>query len=434
MNAVLVPETEILSVEGFTLTEDQQNVLQVFVSFLADPVKKVLRIEGYAGTGKSTLIKTLLDRLPSYGKMLRLVDPEFKMLPIQLTATTNKAAEALSHMSGMDVQTIHSFLGLRVDTDHLTGQTGLVPRANAQQFNMLVFIDEASYVDSQLLGLIFSQTVNCKIVFIGDRAQLAPVKSSGVPPVFLANFESVMLTEVVRQKQADGSTTVHPITELATMFRNAVNTGVWGTVNVDGQHIIHLPRDTFEDQVLAEFTRPDWRYNDSKVLAWTNKCVINYNHALNNHIKGTPSFQEGDYAVCNKFVSANKHSLKTDQMVCITGIEPDNYEHNVLGSYVTVDHAGRYFFPKSLEAKKERLKTARANNDWKISEEIDRSWIDLRAAFAQTTNKSQGSTYDKVYIDLDDIRRCNSGDQLARMMYVGTSRARHQVIMTGDLA
>jgi ATP-dependent exoDNAse (exonuclease V) alpha subunit len=57
----------------------------------------------------------------------------------------------------------------------------------------------------------------------------------------------------------------------------------------------------------------------------------------------------------------------------------------------------------------------------------------LRAAYAQTINKSQGSTYDRVFIDLDDLARCSSGDQLARMLYVGFSRARHQVFLTGDL-
>ena len=64
---------------------------------------------------------------------------------------------------------------------------------------------------------------------------------------------------------------------------------------------------------------------------------------------------------------------------------------------------------------------------------IERTWIDLRAAYAQTVDKSQGSTYDKVFIDLDDISHCTSGARIARMLYVAVSRARHQVIFTGDL-
>jgi ATP-dependent exoDNAse (exonuclease V) alpha subunit len=99
---------------------------------------------------------------------------------------------------------------------------------------------------------------------------------------------------------------------------------------------------------------------------------------------------------------------------------------------MTLDYVNRFFFPKSLEAKNARLKEAKAMEDFHIVARIDSSWIDLRAAYAQTINKSQGSTYDRVYIDLDDLRRCNSGDQIARMLYVGVSRARLQVFMTGD--
>ena len=41
--------------------------------------------------------------------------------------------------------------------------------------------------------------------------------------------------------------------------------------------------------------------------------------------------------------------------------------------------------------------------------------------------------YDRVFIDLDDISKCNNGDTLARMLYVAVSRARHQVFLTGDI-
>lgn len=79
------------------------------------------------------------------------------------------------------------------------------------------------------------------------------------------------------------------------------------------------------------------------------------------------------------------------------------------------------------------LKAATAEGRYGAAREIANSWIDLRAAYACTINKSQGSTYDKVFIDLDDIRKCNSGEQIARMLYVAVSRARFHVYFTGDL-
>lgn len=382
--------------------------------------------DNFIVTHNSTLVKTLMDQLPGYIKTAKLIDPHFKELAVLLTATTNKAAEAFATITGMEVTTIHSCLGLRVSTNFSTGVTTLIPRANSQIYDSLIFIDEASYVEKQLLGLIFSQTVRCKIVFIGDRAQLKQGNATGVPPVFAAGFHGAMLEKVVRQAEDN------PIITLSTQFRETVKSGVWTPFKPDGKHIIHLNQSDFEDHILAEFTRPEWRYKDSKVLGWTNKCGITYNHAISAHIKGDPHFQVGDYAINNSYVTTGKQNIKTDQLVCITCIESDTEDHEVIGNYVTVDYVGRFFFPKSLEARNQRIKQAKALGDIHIVAHIDNSWIDLRAAYAQTVNKSQGSTYDRVYLDLNDIKRCNSGDAVARMMYVAVSRAKHQVFMTGD--
>ena len=410
------------------LTEDQQTALDKFVLFLTDPSEVAFVLQGYSGTGKSTLIKTLLDQLPSMMKTVKLINPSFKILDVELTATTNKAAENFSQITGMGVSTIHSFLKLRVITDHSTGVTKLgESKAGMEPItHKLIFIDEASYIDSNLLGLIFKRIRHCKVVFIGDPAQLTPVKSQGTP-VFDAKFPGAMLSQVVRQ--AEGN----PITDLGTKFRHAVNTGEFFSFTPDGQAIQYMERDAFNAQVLEEFKRPDWRHRDSKVLAWTNKRVIDYNTFINDEVKGRTDFQAGDYAICNKFVNNRHSSIKTDQLVHITGISETNVKYGVRGNIVTLDGKAQFFFPESLEAKNRRLKEARDADEYSIAEEINSAWIDLRAEFAQTINKSQGSTYDRVFIDLDDIARCNSGDQIARMLYVGVTRARHQVILTGDL-
>jgi hypothetical protein len=287
-----------------------------------------------------------------------------------------------------------------------------------------LFIDEASYIDSGLLSWIFNIVRGSKIVFIGDPAQLTPVKSSSTP-VFAANFPGAALTQVVR-------TGDNPILDLSTKFRETVNTGEFFKFSPDGHYIKYMDRDAFNQEVLNEFTRTNWKYHDSKLLGWTNKCVINYNHAIRDASTGNPKFQVGDYAICNSYVSSRKSSIKTDQTVLITRISEETDVHGVTGHWVTVDHRHEFFFPNSLTEKKTRLNIAMANDEFHVSREITESWIDLRAAYAQTVNKSQGSTYKKVFIDLDDISRCNSGNQIARMLYVGVSRAQEQVILTGD--
>lgn len=424
--------TEITLAGGKPATEGQQKAVQDFIGFMAsdDPV---FVIQGYSGTGKSTLIEHLIKEMPSIQKTIKLIKPSAPTYELELTATTNKAADNFHQITGQEVNTIQSYLGLTVQTDYQTRETKLVLRKYVEKHYKVLFIDEASYIDPPLLTWIFKLMKNSKIIFIGDPAQLTPVKSRGTP-VFDAPFPRAHLTEVVRAKLPNGEVgKLHPITELATKLRNTVNTGEFFKFTPDGFHIRHLPREEFNQEILKEFTRPDWKSNDSKVLAWTNRRVIDYNTAIRNHVKGVSNFQVGDYAVCNKYFTQNKMNIKTDATVLITNISEPTTQYGVPGKFYTLDGRIAAFCPDRLEDKIERIKRAKEFEDYQILEDIDTSWIDIRAMYACTINKSQGSTYDKVFIDLDDIKGCNSGDQIARMLYVGTSRARHHVYFTGDL-
>lgn len=408
------------------LTSGQQAAYEDFSTFLADDQQQVFVLEGFAGTGKSTLVEFLLSQIHKIFRTLKLVNPQFKGRDVMLTATTNKAAEALELIAGQQVRTIHSVIGMRVHTDFKTGKSQLVPTPGRDPVrNALIIIDEASYVDSHLLNAIFRRTENCKIMFIGDPAQLAPVKYTSTP-VFNAGFPTARLTEVVRQAKGN------PIIDLSTMFRETVTTGEFFSFKPDGQYIQHLAREDFDKAIVQEFTDPGWHDKKAKVLAWTNKTVMAYNQAIRNLAKGSPVFHSGDYAVCNRFIHTKDCQLKTDQMVLITQIVPAK-EYGVDGWLVKLDNRHKAFLPVSLEAKKQRLREAEAQGDLSTVALINKTWIDLRAAYACTINKSQGSTYDKVFIDLDDLKRCNQPNTLARLLYVAVSRARYQVIFTGDL-
>lgn len=418
-------------IDNIILSQGQEDALTAFVQFLCDPHESVFVLEGYSGTGKTTLVATLLDRLKGYIQSTRLIWPAYPDYQIQLTATTNKAADTFGQLTGEDVRTIHSFLELRLFSDPKTGKKFLTPKQQDNyKFNYLLFIDEASYIDSNLLGLIFSQTKQCKIVLIGDPAQLLSPGSIKAP-AFSAGFTTARLEDVMRQK-VNGVPQTNPITDMATLFRYTVNGGDWPKFVPDGVYVEYMDRADFNKAIVDEFTRPDWHYHDSKVLAWTNNCVIAYNNMIRNYVSGDPELQVGDYAENNSFISTGKSSVKTDQLVLITEIEADSHHHGIQGNWVTIDYSARFFFPKSRKDKQKFISASRASNDYaKIRE--GEGWIDLRAVFAQTINKAQGSTYKKVFVDLDDIKSCNSGNQIARMMYVGVSRATTKVILTGDL-
>lgn len=408
----------------FTWTAGQKAAEEAFQRFILDPTRQVLVLKGYSGTGKSTLVRHLVGQINDILRMLDLIDPHGPEWDLQLTATTNQAADSLARITGRPVKTIHSALRLRVKTQYPQMTTTLFDADPTHIVrDTILIIDEASYIDDPLLNWIFKKTKQCKILLIGDDAQLIQHTARSAP-AFCQNYDEACLTEVVRH---DG-----PILDLATQFRQTVLTGEWFNFTPDGHYIQHLDRNAWGAAIKAEFSRPDWQFSDSKVLVWRNKTVIAYNQGIRNFRSGEPELQVGDFAVCNSFVNNAGYKIKTDQLVCITQAEPGT-DLDVPGRWVVVDHGGEFFLPDSLELTKHRVKVAQQENDYASLARIDNQWIDLRAAFSCTINKAQGSTYDTVFLDLDDLKRCNVANQLARLLYVGVSRASRRLILTGDL-
>ncbi len=412
----------------FQLSDDQQEAMEGLSSFLLDPDAQAFTLSGYAGCGKSTLVRYFLDNLEKFYLAIRLVFPDYKPMTIALTATTHKAAESLGHITGESVRVIHSYLGLRVANNFATGESGLaLVKTHTKPRKELVIVDEASFLDPDVLGYCFSRTEECKFIFIGDPAQLTPIKCSS-SPAFKAGFPGVSLTKVMRQ--AEGN----PIIDLATKFRNTVNTGEWFSFNPDGRHVVQVKDESqWEHLIVSEFNRPCWKHRDSKVLAWTNKAVINYNQYIRNVVKGDPNFQKGDVAICNSFCTPQKgRSIRNDSTVYISDVAKDE-RFGIEGNRYLLDGNTQAFMPHRLDEKKDLLKLLSRKNDFVAFDEVS-NWIDLRAQYSCTVNKAQGSTFDKVFIDLNDISGCNNGNQIARMLYVAVSRARETVYFYGDLA
>lgn len=412
--------------DTITLTQGQAAAMDAFMAFLLDPTGHAFVLAGYAGTGKSTLVKHLLDSIPNIMKTIHMVDPKFRNLAVELTATTNKAADVLRQMVDQPVATIHSFLGLGVSKNYTTGKTSLADRQRKDIRNTLLFIDEASFVDSELLQWIFIKCKHCKVVFIGDPAQLSPVKYSNTP-VFSAGFPTAQLTEVMRQAAGN------PIIDLATKFRETVSTGQFFNFVPDGVKIKHLKGDAFREELEKEFLDPSWTYSQSKVLAWTNKRVQDYNNYISERNKTTSVILEGDFCINNKHLAVSGMKLATDAMVYISRVHGPMTMLGIQGLSVEVDHRVSVFVPDDWKEVQKKILIWRKTQEYSNIAQTEQ-WADLRAMYACTVNKSQGSTFNKVFIDLSDIAKCNNGNTIARMLYVAVSRARHEVILTGDIA
>ena len=414
------------STQTFSLTADQQNASNALCAFLCNPNEKYFVLKGYSGTGKSTLVKQFIKvDLPNILNTIHLLDPTAPEYGLELTATTNKAAENLEHLTGYPVQTIHALMSLVPRKDYSSGKTYLTLKNNNTDpiYRSIIIVDEASYIDWQLLKLIERQSKDCKIIFIGDPAQLTPVMSTDTP-AFNKGYPEAELKEVVRNQGR--------ILELATCFRHAVTSGNFTGFTPDGQEVLHVSQDDFETLITKEFSRNGWNCWDSRVLTWTNERAIQYNNFVSEAITGSPEFKVDDYAIVNSFMGVGNSKLSTGASVVISSIDQDTC-HDVLGNYFGLQGINsKYFMPLNLKDKAKTIKKFVDQGDLVTAATIDKSWIDLRGAYASTVNKAQGSTYNKVFIDVNDIAKCRSGDQIARLMYVATSRAKSQVILTGD--
>ncbi|NJN25649.1 MAG: AAA family ATPase [Cyclobacteriaceae bacterium] len=182
--------------------------------------KDTLVLRGYAGTGKTTVIGTLVNVLPLFN------------LKYALLAPTGRAAKVIASYAGKKSHTIHKLI-YKQTADPKTGELKFVKQRN--YFKRTVFIvDEASLISdengflnngllSDLVGYVFEDKSN-KLILVGDNAQLPPVGSGKSPGLDLHYLKhrfgldalEVELTEVLRQAEQSG------ILENATQLREAV--------------------------------------------------------------------------------------------------------------------------------------------------------------------------------------------------------------------
>lgn len=188
----------------------QQRACEEMVRFLydADPSSTFL-LRGYAGTGKTSLVSALVRSAPA----LRI--------KTVLLAPTGRAAKVLSAYSGQPAYTIHRKIYQTV-TD-ASGVMRMCRALNKHTYTLFV-VDEASMIGNADEGLTEHRSLledlvdyvgegnHCRLMLIGDTAQLPPVGTSQSPALDIGYLSSILhlavhhseLTEVVRQDRLSG--------------------------------------------------------------------------------------------------------------------------------------------------------------------------------------------------------------------------------------
>lgn len=406
-----------------SLTTGQEEAKAEIIDFLLDSSQKYFVLKGVAGTGKTHLINQVEKDFVEVEKLLT-VTGVYKPQEWQYTATTHKAAHALRAAADRDTCTLHSLLSLQLKSNYRTGKNFLVRNSATTVDDMIIVVDEASYIDYDLLEALEKYTVNCKVIFMGDPAQLTPIGLNH-SPVFLAGFNTYTLTQVVRQS------TKHPLSPILEHFRNYILGHTESLPKITAcPELVRMTNDEFNKTIISEFTS-GWSSSKSKVLAWRNKTVTKYNQMLFTGVNNRSNFEKGDVVVNNKAIP----NIPTDAEVEIAGVFPAQ-SLLVHGHGYTVFTGSKMvgvFVPDNPTDYKKHLNRAIKDGKTEDVKTIMDTWADLRPVYASTVNKAQGSTYDKVFIDLGDFKTLKDPNQLARLLYVALSRAKYQVIFTGDL-
>ena len=202
---------EVVREFGFTPTYDQQNALETFARFLADRSQNcVMVMRGSAGTGKTSLAGAMVRTLTRLGQKLLLMAP------------TGRAAKVFAMNSGHTAFTIHRKIYREKSYSGIGGQFNLNDNMHK---NTLFMIDEASMIGrgggmtsdfgtgdllSDLVQFVYNGQ-NCRMLLVGDCAQLPPVGEEEAPALHAEVLEAMGLKvyecdlrEVLRQSQDSG--------------------------------------------------------------------------------------------------------------------------------------------------------------------------------------------------------------------------------------
>lgn len=412
-----------------SLTEEQQEAYDAISDILLSDGGAVASLKGYAGTGKTHLLRHMVDRL----------GPEFN--ETYMMAPTHKAAEVLGRRTGYDVTTIHSAFGLRPEWDGEGGYKFVPSGDDPKKFvwGSFLAIDEGSMIPQELYDRLMDakDRWNLSLVISGDPAQLPPVNENPSPSL---DHDGYMLEKIVRQEKDN------PIIQASMDIRegspNPIRTNMTGDqgVEVVGSHqeLIEAAYEEFNTDLYRR------RGDHVRVLAYRNDTVETYNSIFRDLLYGDSGeqFIDGEWLIAKEpwygvnrdkmapviqnseeFVVMDKepdqlYGFDTWVLEIASNPDGDNVRHiEVLNR----DELGRY--QQKLNDFAEKAKNGGGKSMWSKYYDYKETFAQVDYSYALTTHKSQGSTFTKTFVDVDDIESCHDPEEVKRLKYVAVTRA-----------
>lgn len=470
-----------VSTLGFTV--DQRKAYDELIKFIAAPYnnKDFKRaLVGPAGTGKTYLVKALIKNCSLSYSMIGLAAP------------THKACRVLQEsisLPNIKVNTLQSDLGLRLNFNVDNFDIAHPPfdpkgRIKIGDYKLYI-VDEASMINRGLTTFLEKtcKTNECKIIYIGDSSQLAPVGEKYSSS--LRGIKTYNLTQIVRQEDDN------PIRYLLDLLRYDIqhksfkfleyiskNREQFDSGFTKGFQVCNS--EEFNKVVYNHFSDDQITKNVdyAKIVAYTNVCVAAWNNFVRNAIiadshKAIITKNDLFISYATLVNSFNEPIIKNSEEYIIHDIV--NYTHPkydlkgfmvkfqaIHGGAIStplfiLDHTDGFTIQKYVQVSDELITAAKNANStvraerWRAYYSFKESCLlltnivkrngttlysrDLDYGFALTSHKSQGSTFDTVFVDVMDIVYDKYGhlytdiEEINRRLYVACSRAKNKLFL-----
>jgi exodeoxyribonuclease-5 len=389
------------------LTKKQEEGLKIALERHAN-MERYTVISGYAGTGKSTLVRFIIEALGVDEKR------------VAYAAFTGKAAEVLRKKGNKNACTLHKLL-----YDHFPKPAGGFFRKPKPKIDYdVVVVDEVSMAPKTLMELLLKH--KCYVICLGDPFQIPPIDKD--EDNHLLDHPHIFLDEVMRQAQES---------EIIRLTMD-IRAGKEIPFNDKGKEVLVLPRQELTTGMLT------WA---DQVLVGTNATRL----AINNQMRSLYGFeggpQEGEKVIClrnywdevsenegdplvNGTIGYLKNGFKTFREIprWIKNA-PDSFE-----VWQTNFIVGEDYFP-SIEIDYNMLLTGEKCCDWRLSYQLGKLKPKLGEivpkefafAYAITVHKAQGSEWPNVLL----LEERFPFDPLehARHLYTGATRAEDKLVL-----
>lgn len=455
------------------LNDEQYSGVIKIENWLNHLDNKFFVLSGYAGTGKTTIVKKILNK---YYK------------PVAVSAPTHKAKKVIANSTDRDGITLHSILGLRPDInleDFNPNDPKFNPIVKSTMGDYsLIIIDEASMINYDLYELIEAEAKrykNIKILFMGDVAQIPPINER-ISYVFEDEFDAVKhhLTKIERQEDSNPLTHIYDSIRNNLTQQSPISDNLYKTnINSSGEGIIITNNNNdFRNKIIEHYKSKEY-INDVeyvKLVAWTNKTVNVSNNIIRNIIyeknqKGN-QLVVGESLTGYKSIRGNRNNIIIDNsadyrvkniselkknefdlnVYDVTIVEKITNKKNKIQKVSIIDHLDEDNLHDFAELHDQYKNEAKLNKKlWKRyynfrrlnmlmvnidkfrdgSNRSDYDVItkDLDYGYCLTTHKVQGSTYEHILILEDDINLNQKTKERNQIKYVALTRPRKTAVI-----